>query len=82
MVMSLKILLSYSIEAIKFDVEAMTEHLVAITWSPKEPGNCRQMVRFYVDDTYRLMAYVLGQCPQPPLPKKVHTHWLLIVCTF
>lgn len=64
-------LIYYSIESCEFEVEAMTELMLPITWQPIEAGNCRQMVRFRIDDTYRLMAYVLGQCPQPPPPKKV-----------
>jgi len=41
-------------------VGAHDEHCLTLIWSPKEGGNCRELVLFHVDNVYRLQAVMFG----------------------
>ena len=47
---------------------ASTCHL-GITWTPAQTGPARQLLRFYVENAYRLSAKLIGNC-KPPAAKK------------
>ena len=61
----------FSVESLEFMVEPMTTYPLYIDWTPDEPGNFREMVLCHVGGAFRVQAYLLGKCPEPPKPRKV-----------
>ena len=60
----------FTVTCKEFVVGAEDSVPLDITWSPKEPGGCREMILIQVDGSYRVQAYVLGHCKAPPPTKK------------
>lgn len=64
----------HSVEELEFEVDASSTLRVYIEWTPTEPGNCRELMMCQAQSpvgVFRVQAYFLGSCPEPPKPKKV-----------
>ncbi|CAH1785861.1 unnamed protein product, partial [Owenia fusiformis] len=67
---------NFTVDQMQFVVAPKDEVMLQITWTPTEEGNCREMILFHVDGTYRLQAYVYGVVePVPTQKKKKRKFW-------
>ncbi len=54
----------------EFEVKSGEKVLLVLTWTPQEPGNCREMILFKVSGVYRLQTIMFGCVQQPSKPKR------------
>ncbi|CAI9716381.1 spindle-like microcephaly-associated homolog [Octopus vulgaris] len=55
----------FEMELMDFEVPAESTLSLNISWTPEREGGCRQMILFFIDESYRLQAVLYGTAVVP-----------------
>ncbi|BFZ20292.1 hypothetical protein BsWGS_23331 [Bradybaena similaris] len=64
----------FMVNQTRFTVGPESTCSLEITWAPEEAGGYREMVQFYVNEVYRLQAFLIGTADKPKPPRKIRKY--------